>query len=304
MSRSPSNITPSPHNSPIIASKSQSRIPYSTLLLILLLFVIVISLGYLRLKPKNPINSYQECIDHPQSLIRESYPQICVAYTGQEFTQILPTPTLTPPTPTPDPIPTDWQTFKLKSASFGLPPDWQQSTTATTSSEITYSFRSNSATTSAILTLTIKETTSTNPLLSYLTQAYQLNNRNISTQSATLDNQPAIFVTTPNNFSFVTSHPQTNRIIEIIHSANFESFADLADSILASFRFSPASTTLIQSCPEAWYSNQMPQIVPDDQPLPTPETYFIYNGKRVETNQVDVDWVTANCDQKSPQPVF
>lgn len=297
-------MSPGSHNSPIIASKSQSRFPHSTLLLILLLFIIAISLGYVRLKPKTPLNSYQECIDHPQSMIRESYPQVCVAYTGQEFTQILPTPTFTAPTPTPDPIPTGWQTFKLKSASFGLPPDWQQSTTATTSSEIAYSFRSTPATNSAILTLTIKETTNSNPLLSYLSQNYQLNSRNISTQSATLDNQPAIFTTTPNNFSFATTHPQTNHIIEIIHSGNFEAFADLADRILSTFKFTSSFSSLIQSCPDSWYSNQMPQIVPEGQPIPTPESYFIYDGKRVETDQVDVNWVTANCDQKSPQPVF
>lgn len=303
MSSSSSIIFPNPpHTSPIIASKNRSHVPYSTLLLIILLSVIAISLGYFRLKPKTPINSYQECIDHPQSLIRESYPQVCVTYTGQEFTQVIPTPTLTPPTPTPDPIPTGWQTFKLKSASFGLPPDWQQSTTATTSSQITYSFRSTPATNSAILTLTIKETTNSNPLLSYLSQNYQLNNRNVSTQSATLDNQPAIFITTPKNFSFATTHPQTNQIIEIIHSGNFEAFANLADQILSTFRFT--SSSLIQSCPESWYSNQMPQIVPEGQPAPTPESYFIYEGKRVETDQVDVVWVIANCDQKSPQPVF
>ncbi len=54
-------------------------------------------------------------------------------------------------------------------------------------------------------------------------------------------------------------------------------------------------------CPEAWYSNQMPGTVGDNNP---PREYMVINGTRVELTEVDVVWVRANCVVNAPEPVF
>jgi len=284
----------SPPPSPIIASKSQSHFPTSTIFLLLLLTLLALLLAYLRLKPQPHFTSYDDCFNHPQSLIRESFPPVCVTYTGLEF--IAPTPTPPLPTPTLNPIPSGWHTFHHQDFTLSLPPDWQSASIATSSAATTYTFNPSPPTsTSGELSLNLRHTSTTTPLLEYLTTTYQLTtNPTISTQSASLDNKPAFFLTTPTQFILAAAHPTSGNIIEIIHPQTFSDHAQLADQILTTFRF----TSLLQSCPEAWYQNQMPQLVP------TPESYFIYNGKRLEADQVDIPWVIANCDQTEPEVVY
>ncbi|MCX6714771.1 MAG: hypothetical protein NTX72_03080 [Candidatus Uhrbacteria bacterium] len=66
---------------------------------------------------------------------------------------------------------------------------------------------------------------------------------------------------------------------------------------------SPGDSTslLIQTCPEAWYGDQMPKVIGGSR-TQTNE-YMIMNGKRVEMNQVDVAWVLTHCQVKK-QSVF
>lgn len=54
---------------------------------------------------------------------------------------------------------------------------------------------------------------------------------------------------------------------------------------------------LIQKCPEAWYENQIPGIVREGD-IKIIEGYMIFDGKRVELDQVDVKWVGENCQIK------
>lgn len=59
---------------------------------------------------------------------------------------------------------------------------------------------------------------------------------------------------------------------------------------------------LIQKCPEAWYDNQMPQVVKEGSIAKITE-YLIMNGKRVELKEVDMKWVSENCQIKK-QTIF
>ena len=51
-----------------------------------------------------------------------------------------------------------------------------------------------------------------------------------------------------------------------------------------------------QTCPDAWYDNAMPGTEPGGQ-------YMIVGGKRVELDQMDVDWVKAHCPVNAPATV-
>lgn len=54
----------------------------------------------------------------------------------------------------------------------------------------------------------------------------------------------------------------------------------------------------LQACPQAWYRNTMPtgtDVVSQE--------YFIYDDRRVELDEVDVEWVTVNCSVNAPQEV-
>ncbi len=50
-------------------------------------------------------------------------------------------------------------------------------------------------------------------------------------------------------------------------------------------------TSLKQSCPDEWISNQMPGISGDK----IPNEYFIVNRKRAELSDYDVSWIEKNC---------
>ncbi len=65
-----------------------------------------------------------------------------------------------------------------------------------------------------------------------------------------------------------------------------------------------SSSELNQLCPEEWYVNKMPQIIPDEATPSPSESYFIVDGQRVETDQIDIEWVQSNCDITQPTPVF
>ncbi|MEI6510870.1 MAG: hypothetical protein WCO25_02390 [Candidatus Uhrbacteria bacterium] len=54
------------------------------------------------------------------------------------------------------------------------------------------------------------------------------------------------------------------------------------------------STTLIQRCPDAWYTNRMPTVADDGRPT-MPSEYVVIDGKRMELSQMDMAWVGANC---------
>jgi hypothetical protein len=57
------------------------------------------------------------------------------------------------------------------------------------------------------------------------------------------------------------------------------------------------SSTLLRVCPEEWIQNKMPST--DAQ---SANEYFIYEGKRREIKEFDMEWVKKNCTIK-PQIV-
>lgn len=59
----------------------------------------------------------------------------------------------------------------------------------------------------------------------------------------------------------------------------------------------PPVQVLIQKCPEAWFDNQMPQIIKEGAVAKITE-YLIMDGKRVELKEVDMKWVGENCQIK------
>lgn len=61
---------------------------------------------------------------------------------------------------------------------------------------------------------------------------------------------------------------------------------------------------LVQKCPDAWYDNRMPTIVDNPNEPQLLRQYFIYDGQRVETFDVDISWVVANCDIVKPSIVY
>lgn len=58
-----------------------------------------------------------------------------------------------------------------------------------------------------------------------------------------------------------------------------------------------SESKLIQKCPESWIDNQMPQVVRDGKPIGTTQ-YLIIEGKRVELSEVDMGWISLNCEIK------
>ena len=52
------------------------------------------------------------------------------------------------------------------------------------------------------------------------------------------------------------------------------------------------TTPLIRDCPEAMIEDKMPT---DSK---TPNTYYIYKGKRRELSEFDQAWIQKNCDVK------
>lgn len=57
------------------------------------------------------------------------------------------------------------------------------------------------------------------------------------------------------------------------------------------------SNSLIKACPEEWFQNRMPGPGSNEA-----SEYFIYEGKRRELKEFDVEWIKKNCDVK-PQIV-
>jgi len=56
----------------------------------------------------------------------------------------------------------------------------------------------------------------------------------------------------------------------------------------------PSLKTKLQQCPDEWIDNQMPST-----DLKKSETqYFIFNGKRRELYEFDVEWIQKNCGLK------
>ena len=49
-------------------------------------------------------------------------------------------------------------------------------------------------------------------------------------------------------------------------------------------------------CPDHWVVNRMPGVMQPDSKVPeVPRAYLIIHGKRVETTDVDMNWIKANC---------
>jgi hypothetical protein len=58
-----------------------------------------------------------------------------------------------------------------------------------------------------------------------------------------------------------------------------------------------SNNNLLQACPEEWYQNKMPGTTTSEV-----SEYFIYEGKRRELKEFDLEWIKKNCDVK-PQIV-
>jgi hypothetical protein len=58
----------------------------------------------------------------------------------------------------------------------------------------------------------------------------------------------------------------------------------------------------IRTCPDNWYVNRMPGTYAETDDMPN--EYMVYEGRRVELRDVDVDWVKENCAVKEPQPIY
>jgi hypothetical protein len=72
------------------------------------------------------------------------------------------------------------------------------------------------------------------------------------------------------------------------------------DRIMAPKNDNHSDEALIQRCPEAWYVNEMPTVISPEKNK-TEEVvreYFILDGARVETYQLDMNWVMTNCEIK------
>jgi len=63
----------------------------------------------------------------------------------------------------------------------------------------------------------------------------------------------------------------------------------------------PGSAGKERTCPEAWYFNAMPGIIPD--PGSPPREYLVVGGQRREIAEFDLDWIKANCPVNKPQTV-
>ena len=72
------------------------------------------------------------------------------------------------------------------------------------------------------------------------------------------------------------------------------------DRIMAPKNDNYSDEALIRKCPEAWYVNEMPTVIgPEKNKIKNPaKEYFILDGVRVETYQLDINWVMTNCEIK------
>ncbi len=79
--------------------------------------------------------------------------------------------------------------------------------------------------------------------------------------------------------------------------------SNTAKQILSSFKFmlptvtprQSSSGSLMRICPEEWIVNHMPSTVGQETDL---NEYFVYQGKRRELTEFDVNWVKSNCPIK------
>ena len=63
-------------------------------------------------------------------------------------------------------------------------------------------------------------------------------------------------------------------------------------------RLTQISVRFLRVCPEQWYGDRMPSIIGSER---TNNEYFIYQGKRRELSEFDINWVKTNCQIK---PVY
>jgi hypothetical protein len=72
------------------------------------------------------------------------------------------------------------------------------------------------------------------------------------------------------------------------------------DRIIAPQNSKNSDEALIQKCPESWYVNEMPTVIsPEKNKIEeVAREYFILDGARVETYQLDINWVMTNCEIK------
>src|SRR3989304_5753178 len=94
--KSPSVLTPDTKTQQVKSSiqrKSSPNSTYTSILLTFSLLIVLFVIGFFIAyratnKPKSP-TTYEECIKSKGSIIRESYPAVCVAKNGQQFIQPL-----------------------------------------------------------------------------------------------------------------------------------------------------------------------------------------------------------------------
>ena len=94
--KSPSVLTPGTKKQQVkssIARKSPSTSAYTSFLLtfslLIVLFVIAFFIAYRATNKPKSATTYEECIKSKGSIIRESYPAVCVTKNGQQFVQPL-----------------------------------------------------------------------------------------------------------------------------------------------------------------------------------------------------------------------
>ena len=68
----------------------------------------------------------------------------------------------------------------------------------------------------------------------------------------------------------------------------------------------PTNTNKLQTCPDAWYKNEMPCVYRESpsECEGQKKEYFIINGERKEIEEVDIAWVKDNCEVNKPSPVY
>lgn len=64
--------------------------------------------------------------------------------------------------------------------------------------------------------------------------------------------------------------------------------------VIALYREGGSGNGKLRICPDSWIVNNMPRTM--DIGANSPNQYFIIDGKRIEVDEVDTDWVTRNCD--------
>jgi hypothetical protein len=77
----------------------------------------------------------------------------------------------------------------------------------------------------------------------------------------------------------------------------------VAPALLAviSFLAIRSNNQRLRACPQAWYDNQMPGPRSEGE---SSRQYFVYDGKRKELGEVDIEWVKSNCSVNNPQEVY